>query len=86
MDGGFVEAVVNPAGKRWDLFALYNMVSATQPVLDVRLGGPSGVDRYQSITGGMGYLVRRNLRLTGELSRDLELDAMRWTIGFVTAF
>jgi len=86
MDGGFVEAVLNPVGKRWDVFALYNLVSANQPVLDVRMGGPSGVDRYQSLTGGLGYLVRRNLRLTGELSRDLELDAMRWTLGFVTAF
>ena len=85
MDGGFVEAVLIPAA-RWDLFALYNRVSATAPVLDVRMGGPAGVDRYQSITGGLGYLVRRNLRLTGELSRDLELDAMRWTLGFVTAF
>ena len=86
MDGGFIEAVVNPPSKRWDAFALYNMVSATAPVLDVRMGGPAGVERYQSITGGLGYLVRRNLRLTGELSRDLELDAMRWTLGFVTAF
>jgi hypothetical protein len=86
MDGGFVEAVITPPGKRWDVFALYNLVSATQPVLDVRMGGPAGIDRYQSITGGLGYLVRRNLRLTGELSRDLELDAMRWTLGFVTAF
>jgi hypothetical protein len=86
LDGGFIEAVLNPPAKRWDLFALYNMVSATQPVLDVRMGGPAGVDRYQSITGGFGYLVRRNLRLTGEVSRDLELDAMRWTLGFVTAF
>ena len=41
MDGGFVEALFVPAGKRWDLFALYNLVSATQPVLDVRMGGPS---------------------------------------------
>ena len=86
MDGGFVEAVFSPPAKPWDLFALYNRVSATQPVLDVRMGGPAGVERYQSITGGFGYLVRRNLRLTGELSRDLELDAMRWTLGFVTAF
>jgi hypothetical protein len=86
LDGGFVEAVLQPAGKRWDAFALYNMVSATAPVLDVRMGGPAGVERYQSLTGGLGYLVRRNLRLTGELSRDFEQESTRWTIGFVTAF
>ena len=86
MDGGFVEAVFVPAGKRWDLFGLYNLVTASAPVLDVRMGSPAGVERYQSLTAGLGYLVRRNLRLTGELSRDLELDAMRWTLGFVTAF
>lgn len=86
MDGGFVEAVLVPPGKRFDVFALYNLVSATAPVLDVRMGGPAGLERYQSVTAGLGYLVRRNLRLTGELSRDIEQDAMRWTIGFVTAF
>jgi hypothetical protein len=86
LDGGFVEAVLQPAGKRWDAFALYNSVSATAPVLDVRMGGPAGVERYQSLTGGLGYLVRRNLRLTGEVGRDFEQESTRWTIGFVTAF
>jgi len=85
-DGGFVEAVLVPPGKRFDVFALYNLVSATAPVLDVDNGGPAGLERYQSITAGLGYLVRRNLRLTGEVSRNLELDSMRWTLGFVTAF
>lgn len=86
MDGGFVEAVLVPRGKRFDVFALYNLVSANAPVLDVDNGGPAGLARYQSLTGGLGYLVRRNLRLTGEVSRDLERDTMRWTLGFVTAF
>jgi hypothetical protein len=44
------------------------------------------VNRYQSVTGGVGYLVVRNLRLSGEVMRDLEQDETRWTLGFVTAF
>jgi hypothetical protein len=86
LDGGFVEGVWRPANSRWHAFGLYNRVSTTAPVLDVRLGGPAGVNRYQSVTGGVGYLVVRNLRLAGEVMRDLEQDETRWTLGFVTAF
>jgi hypothetical protein len=86
MDGGFVEAILQPEASRWHAFGLWNRVSATAPVLDVRLGTPGGLTRYQTVTGGAGYLVMRNLRLTGEMTRDLELDQTRWTLGFVTAF
>ncbi|HEX9893987.1 MAG TPA: hypothetical protein VGA78_08675 [Gemmatimonadales bacterium] len=86
LDGGFVEAVLRPPGSRWHAFGLWNRVSATAPVLDVRLGGPADLTRYQTVSGGAGYLVLRNLRLSGELTRDLEQDATRWTLGFVTAF
>lgn len=86
MDGGFVEAVLRPSGSRWHGFALYNRVSATAPVLNVRLGGPADVTRHETVTAGLGYLVLRNLRFTGEMTRDLEQESTRWTLGFVTAF
>lgn len=86
MDGGFIEAVVRPPESRVHGFALWNRVASTAPVLDVRMGGPSGVRRYQSLTGGLGYLMLRNLRLSGEVTQDLEQESTRWTVGFVTAF
>jgi hypothetical protein len=86
MDGGFAEAIVQPRGSRWHGFALYNLINTTQPVLNVGLGGPGNVTRYETVTGGLGYLVRRNLRLTGEAGWDTQQESMRWTLGFVTAF
>ena len=86
MDGGFLEGVLRPRESRWHAFGLWNLVSASEPVLDVRLGGPSAITRYQTVSGGVGYLLLRNLRISGEYTRDLELDQSRWTLGFVTAF
>jgi hypothetical protein len=85
-EGGFAEVLVRPAGSKWHVFGLYNLVTADQPLLDVRLGGPAGLERYESITGGVGYLVRRNFKVTAEATRDLEHKATRWTAGLLTAF
>lgn len=85
-EGGFAEVLVRPASSRWHLFGLYNLVTAELPVLDVRLGGPAGIDRYESLTAGIGYLARRNFKVTAEATRDLEQKATRWSAGFVTAF
>lgn len=85
-EGGFVEVMVRPASSRWHLFGLYNLVTADLPVLDVRLGGPAGVDRYESVTAGVGYLARRNFKVTAEATRDVEQKLTRWTAGFLTAF
>jgi hypothetical protein len=85
-DGGFAELAVRPPRSRWHGFALYNLVTASDPVLDVRLGTPPGLEQYQSLTGGVGYLLLRNLRVTGEGTWDVEQERMRWTLGLVTAF
>jgi hypothetical protein len=42
--------------------------------------------RYETLTGGVGYLVRRNFRLTGEATQDLMQGGTRRTLGFVSAF
>ena len=86
IDGGFVEALFRPGTSRWHGFALYNLVQASNAVLDVRLGGPPDVTRYETVTGGLGYLLLRNLKLSGETTWDLEQERVRWTVGFVTAF
>ncbi len=86
LDGGFGELLVRPPDSPWYGFALYNVVSTNRPLLDVRLGGPSNVDRYESVSVGVGRLLQRNLRVTTELTYDIELEEGRWTLGFVSAF
>lgn len=85
-EGGFAEMLVRPASSKWHFFGLYNLVTADAPLLDVRLGGPASLERYESVTGGLGYLARRNFKVTAEATRDLEQKATRWSAGFVTAF
>lgn len=85
-EGGFAELLVRPAGSRWHAFGLYNLVTADRPLLDVGPGGPSGLDRYESITAGLGYLVRRNFKVNAEVTRDVEQRVTRFSTGFVTAF
>jgi hypothetical protein len=84
--GGFVEAIVQPPGARWYALALYNRIDASRPLLNVRLGGPSDILRYQTISAGGGYLLRTNVRLMAEVTRDLESALNRVTLGITTAF
>ncbi len=86
LDGGFGEVLFRPTASRWYAFALYNLVDSDRPVLDVRLGGPVGITRYQSAAAGFGHLIRRNLRWVTEGTWDFEEEALRWTFGFVSAF
>lgn len=85
-DGGFAELLVRPAGSRWFGFGLYNIVVADRPYLDVRLGGPAGIRRYETASAGIGYLVMRNFRLSAEGTWDMEQERTRWSLGIVTAF
>jgi hypothetical protein len=70
----------------WYGFGLYNLVKADRPIMDVRLGGPPAIRRYESVSLGIGRLLQRNLRVTAEGTYDLEMEAGRWTLGFVSAF
>jgi hypothetical protein len=86
LDGGFAELLVRPRGSRWHGFALYNLVSATDRLVSLRLGEAEPLDRYETVTGGVGYLLRRNFRVTGEATHDIEQGGVRWAMGFVSAF
>ena len=86
IQGGFAEVLVRPAGSKWYGFGLYNRVTADKPLLNVRLGGPANITKHESISGGVGHLLRRNVRLTGEAAYDMELDAGRVTLGIIAAF
>ena len=85
-NGGFAEVLWHRTGTRWYAIALYNLIDASQPLLDVRLGGPAGVSRYEAVTGGVGYLVRRNVRAHAEGTWDRELGTTQWTLGLTMAF
>ena len=85
-DGGFAEVLLRPTGSRWYGVALYNRIVNSRPLLDPRVGGPAGVQRYETLTGGAGYLVRRNFRVYGEVTEDFDLDRTTVTFGFTTAF
>ncbi|MDH5198887.1 MAG: hypothetical protein OEY20_16720, partial [Gemmatimonadota bacterium] len=73
-------------GSRWYGIALWNGMHANVPVLDPRIGGPSGLDRYHSVTGGLGYLVRRNVRTYGEATWDIERKEAVFGLGVTAAF
>jgi hypothetical protein len=88
VDGVMAELVWGPQGPtgRWFLTALYNNVSSDEAVFKVRQGEPDLLSKYDAAALGGTYLLRRNLRLTGEFQWDLERDGARFTTGFVTAF
>jgi len=85
-DGGFAEVVVRPAGSRFHGFGLYNLMTATAPLLNPRVGTGSNLSKYESLSGGVGYLLMRNFKMTGEMTWDTQLEQARWTLGFVSAF
>jgi hypothetical protein len=86
VDGGFAELIVAPPRSRWYGVALWNLVDASAPLLDVRLGGPAGVTRYHTLTGGLGRVVRRHVRVYGEATWDIELEEARFGLGVTAAF
>ncbi len=85
-NGALAELIVHPRGARWYGLGLYNLVDTDRPLLNVRLGGPANVERYHTITGGGGYLIRRNFRLHAEGTYDFEEEEVRLSVGVTTAF
>lgn len=85
-NGGFAELLYRPAGSRWYGYSLYNYIDADAPVLTVGMGSPLGLERYESIAVGAGYLVYRNFRLYGEYGYEFEAALNRFTAAFTTAF
>lgn len=75
--GGFAELLYFPQGPdgRWALAALYNRVASDDDQAD-----------YESASLTLTRLLARNVRLNGELARDLENKSWRLSAGFVTAF
>lgn len=92
VDAAMAELVVRPLDKsdRFYLTGLFNWVEADRPVVSLRLGeqldDPSLLARYRATAAGAHYLLRRNVRLLGEVQWDIDRDRARFTAGMVTAF
>lgn len=92
VNSAMAEVLYGPFGTagRWTVAGIYNWIDADAPVLSLRLGRGEDADgfasRYHSLSGGLHYLARRNLRFTGELGYDIERETTRFTAGFTAGF
>jgi hypothetical protein len=75
--GGFAQLTFAPEMERsrWYLFALYNRITSDAEELN-----------YHSVAGNITYLLARNFKLMAEYGYDIEHEANRFTLGFMTAF
>ncbi len=75
--GAFGELIFKPDGdnSKWYAVGLYNWVESGQNDLDVKTG-----------TINLGYLLRRNFRLTGEFTYDFTNKFGQASVGLITAF
>jgi hypothetical protein len=88
-DMAFAELVLWPQGQAGRLFwtVLYNHVEAKNDVpFTVRLGEPAPLLKYDFLSGGVHYLLARNLRFMTEAGWDMHESTGRLTLGLVTAF
>jgi hypothetical protein len=86
VDGGFVEALWLPEGSRWYGVAVWNRVIGGRPILDFGLGGPADVDRHHSAALGAGYVLQRNVRMSGEAGYDFVSETGRMTLGMTLGY
>ncbi len=75
--GAFAELIYRPNGddSKWYAVGLFNWIESDQTDLN-----------YKTLTGHLGYLLRRNVRLVGELTYDFKQEYAKIGVGFVTAF
>ncbi len=75
--GGFAELIVTPKGDdgRWQGHLLYNKIDSDLPEA-----------RYESYTAGLGFLLARNVRLTGEYTYYKDSKDSKVSIGIISAF
>lgn len=86
--GAVIEAIFAPQldRSRYYITALYNGIRQEASRNEEAMRATTTRTLYESATLGATYLVRRNLRLTAEYTRDLERDANRVVLGLVSGF
>lgn len=75
--GAFAELIYRPDGddSKWYAVGLFNWIESDQSDLN-----------YKTLSGHLGYLIKRNIRLVGEFSYDFKQEYAKIGVGFVTAF
>ncbi|HEX7358716.1 MAG TPA: hypothetical protein VF270_13470 [Ignavibacteriaceae bacterium] len=75
--GAFTELIYRPDGddSKWYAVGLFNWIESDQSDLN-----------YKTLSGHLGYLIKRNIRLVGEFSYDFKQEYAKIGVGFVTAF
>lgn len=88
VNSGFAELIWSPTGPngRWHMAGLYNWIDSDAPVFTVRQGEENPLSRYQTVSGSLHYLMRRNVRVMGEIGYDVEAERPRFTVGTFMAW
>jgi hypothetical protein len=75
--GAFAEMVYRPNGddSKWYAVGLFNWIESDQTDLN-----------YKTLSGHLGYVLRRNIRLVAEYSHNFTQEYGKIGVGFVTAF
>ena len=76
-NGAMAELIFMPKGdeSKWYMVGLFNWIDSDIKALD-----------YQTITGHVGYLYRRNMRMVAEYKYDFEREYNTFSVGIVSAF
>jgi hypothetical protein len=73
-------------GGRWWFTGLWNWIDASDPIVSLRINEQVFIQRYNVIALDASYLLMRNIRFTGEVGFDTEIDNFRLVLGVVSAF
>lgn len=75
--GGFTELIYTPKGdeSKWYAAALYNWVDSDLNALD-----------YETATASLGYMLKRNIRLVGEYTYNINKEFGQFSVGVISAF
>lgn len=75
--GAFAELVYLPKGddSKWYAVGLFNWIESDQSHLN-----------YKTLSGHLGYVLKRNIRLVAEYSHNFTQEYGKFGVGFITAF
>ena len=75
--GAFAELIYRPNGddSKWYAVGLFNWIESDQTDLN-----------YKTLSGHLGYVFKRNIRMVVEANYDFEQQYAKFGVGFVTAF
>ncbi len=75
--GAFAELVYRPDGdaSKWYAVGLFNWIESDQSDLN-----------YKTLSGHLGYVLTRNIRLVAEYSHNFTQEYGKFGVGFITAF